>query len=59
MSVNVCPEDIFCTAKQFVTKLGMMMHHYQPDCRAGCVQGQGYNETCRWYFVAQGDKPRL
>ena len=32
MSVNVCSDDIFLNAEPFTTKLGMVMHHYEPDC---------------------------
>ena len=34
MSVNVCLDDIFRTTEQFDTKLGMVMHHHEPDCHA-------------------------
>ena len=34
MSINDCPDDIFSTAKHFVTKLGMVMNHYEPECHA-------------------------
>ena len=47
MSVNVCPDDIFWNAEPFTTKLGMMMHHYEPDCLSKrlvcCVPGQGHS----------------
>ena len=32
MSMNVCPDNIFLIAESFTTKLGMVMHHYEPDC---------------------------
>ena len=32
MSMNDCPDDIFGATKHFVTNLGMMMHHYEPQC---------------------------
>ena len=32
MSVNVCPDDIFWIAEPFTTRLGMVMHHFEPDC---------------------------
>ena len=33
MSMNDCPDDLFWIAELFcVTKLGMVMHHYEPDC---------------------------
>ena len=32
MLINDCPADIFRAAKHFVTKLGMMMHQYEPEC---------------------------
>ena len=48
MSMNVCPGNIFWTAEPFTTKLGMAMHHHEPDCgskRFVCyLQGQGYSE---------------
>ena len=34
MSVNVCLDDIFWTAEHFVTKLGMVIQHCDPDCHA-------------------------
>ena len=30
--INVCPDGIFWIAEPFTTKLGMVMHHYEPDC---------------------------
>ena len=49
MLVNVCPEDIFWTAKHFVTNPGMIMQHHKPECHAKeklvhRVQCQGHNE---------------
>ena len=32
MSVNVCPDDIFLTAEHFVTKLVIVVHHYELEC---------------------------
>ena len=32
MLINVCPDDIFWTAELFVTKIGLMMHHHEPEC---------------------------
>ena len=32
LSVNVCLDGIFWIAEPFTTKLGMVMHHYEPDC---------------------------
>ena len=29
--MNVCPDDIFWIPEPFTTKLGMVMHHYEPD----------------------------
>ena len=34
MLVNVCPDDIFRTADYFVTKLGLVMQHHEPECHA-------------------------
>lgn len=45
---TLCPADNFQTARRFVTKLGMIVHHHEPECHAkglGCyLQGQGHNE---------------
>ena len=30
----LCPKDIFCLAKSFVTKLGMVVHHHGPKCHS-------------------------
>ena len=47
-SVNFDLEDIFSTAKCFVTKLGMVMHHHGPECHVNglvCyLQGQGLSD---------------
>ena len=32
MSMNVCPDDIFRIAEPLTTKLGTVIHHYEPDC---------------------------
>ena len=29
-----CPDSIFGTAQPFLTKLGMVMHHHEPECHA-------------------------
>ena len=34
MLVNVCLDDIFWTREHFVTKLGMVMQHHDPECHA-------------------------
>ena len=39
VSVNVSLDDIFCIAEQFVTKRGMVRHHYKPECR---MQNNGF-----------------
>ena len=48
MSVNVYLDDIFQSADLFVTKLGMVMQHHTPKCRAEKLvhrlQCQGHNE---------------
>ena len=48
MLMNVCPHDIFWIATSLTTKVGMVMHHYEPDClpkRLVCyLQGQGHSE---------------
>ena len=47
MSMNVCLDDIFLFAEPFTTKLGMVMHHYEPGYLSKrlvcCLQGQGYS----------------
>ena len=47
MLVNVCPDDIFSTTEHFVTKPGMVMWHYKPECHVEkldfCVQGQSHS----------------
>ena len=47
-NVSVCPDDIFWTNGHFVTKLGVVMHHYEPECHAKelvCYfQGQGHSK---------------
>ena len=48
MSVNVCPDDIFCTTEHFATKLGMFMQYHEPECHAEklvhCLQCQGHSK---------------
>ena len=49
MSMNDCPYDIFGTfSEHFVTKLGMMMRHYEPECHAvklvRSLSEQGHSE---------------
>ena len=45
-NVNVCPDDIFCTTQYFVSRLGIVMHHYESECHAKRLiyyfQGQGH-----------------
>ena len=47
MPVSVCPDDVFWITEPFTTKLGMVMHHYEPDCFSKrllcCLQGQGHS----------------
>ena len=31
-NVNVCPDDIFYMLECFVIKLGIVMHHHEPEC---------------------------
>ena len=33
-NVNVSPDDIFKITNYFVSKLGIVMHHYQLECHA-------------------------
>ena len=33
-NVDVYPHDIFLTAKHFVTKLGIVMHHNELECQS-------------------------
>ena len=47
--VNVCPDDIFRTTEHFVTNLGMVMQHREPECHAerkkNCyLQGQSHSK---------------
>ena len=35
MPVNVCPDNIFWTSEHFITKLGMVMQHHEPECHVG------------------------
>ena len=46
--VNVCPNDIFYTAKHFVMKLGVVLHHHEPECMqekfVGYFWGQGHSK---------------
>ena len=51
VSVNISLDDIFWTTKYFVTRLGMVMQHHEPECRAEnlccccCyLQGQSHSE---------------
>ena len=43
-----CLDCTFCTAQPFVTKLGIMVYHHEPECLAErwvrCLQGQGHKE---------------
>ena len=45
-NVNVCLDDTFYTTKHFVSKLGIVMHHYESNCHAKRLicyfQGQGH-----------------
>ena len=44
----LCPENICGTSQPFKTKLGMGVHHHEPECDAQkmicCLQGQGHSE---------------
>ena len=46
--VGDCPCDIFWTAEYFVTKLGIVMQHHEPECQAEHLvhrlQCQGHSE---------------
>ena len=48
---------MFQTAHLFATKLGLIVHHYKPECFFQkldcCVQGQGHSNIlkCRLMFV--------
>ena len=48
MSVNVCPDDIFSTAEQFATKLGMMVYYHEAMCHVEKIvhylQCQGHSK---------------
>ena len=47
--MNVSPDDVLWSTKHFVTKLGMVMHHHEPECDAKrlalCLQGQGHSKV--------------
>ena len=47
-NVSECLEDIFLTGKYFVTKHGMMMHHYKLEVSVEklfcCLPGQGHSK---------------
>ena len=60
MLLNVSPDDMFWITEHFTTKLGMVMHHYEPDCLPKrlvcCLQGQGhgegsYNQNMTFYLL--------
>ena len=42
-----CPDGIFLHAELFTTILGVVMHHYEPDCLSKrlvcCLQGEGHS----------------
>ena len=46
--MNVCPDNICWINEPFITKLNMVMHHYEPDCLPErlfcCLEGQGHSE---------------
>ena len=48
MSMNVCLDNILWTADHFVTILGMVMQHHEPECHGEKIvcylQGQGHSE---------------
>ena len=50
MSVNVCLDNIFWITKHFVTKVGMVMQHHEPESCGNVLllllflQGQGHGE---------------
>ena len=48
MSLNVCPDNIFLTVAPLTTKLGVVMHHHEPDCLSKrlvwCLQSKGHRE---------------
>ena len=64
--VTVQLNDISSTAEAFVTRLGMVMHHYGPECHARkwicCLQVQGHGEgsndqtyDCFWHICWTAD----
>ena len=61
MSINVCPDDIFWILKHFITKLGMVMHHYVPNFQAQklvCyIQDLGHSEGSYVWNMTVPTKP--
>ena len=41
MLVNDCPDDIFWMTEHFVSKLGMVMQHHEPECHLEKLGGGG------------------
>ena len=50
-NVNVCLDDIFETTKHFVSRLGIVMHHYESECHAKRLRCyfQGQDHCKNWY----------
>ena len=48
MSVNVCLDDISCTAQPLLTKLGIVVYYHEAECYAErvvhCPQCQGHSK---------------
>ena len=49
MLMNVCPDGTTWTSEHFVTKLGMVMQHHEPECHTEklvhCLQCEGHSES--------------
>ena len=47
-SISYCPASIFWTTELFITTLGMLVHHYEPEYHVKklvcCLHAQGHNE---------------
>ena len=46
---HLCPEDTLWTTKRYATKLGMMVHHHDPECHAKrvgcCLESQDHSTS--------------
>ena len=52
LSMNVCLDEIFWTAEPFITNLGTVMHHHDPECNAkGCFTVIKIKVTVKAYVI--------